>query len=334
MEVNKYIWKAMTMIRDTVLENNGFIYGGFVRDSIIHDHFAQEFYKHTHSSDEANDDYIKKYADPTFHPETWGRTHIPKDMDIYMHESDYAKLADALNKKRLFVRKIFTRDPKQYLPNFNNQGDPTVRHTRLVIKPSYNKLHEELGRLPIDTSAIKHLLPNIYLPAVQVDVITSAMLSKCDPFFGMPDFECNALYMTKHGISVCKSFCCGDVLRSFEIINRIMKDIIKKHAQSVSHCGYRVKKFLDDGWSIGIDDMMTINDPSYEGYCIICHDNVPDIHFKLKCCDCRYHIDCLRKTIANAGNLYECILCKKPCNLGPKHSNVLFEVHELNDDMH
>ena len=62
-------------------------------------------------------------------------------------------------------------------------------------------------------------------------------------------------------------------------------------------------------------EFSTYNEENYSGNCVICMENVPKSHYKLKCCDARYHIRCLYKAMTEgATNMCvtkQCLMCKK-----------------------
>jgi hypothetical protein len=87
----KNAWKMMSVLKKLILEQNGMIFGGFVRDSIIHDHFAQLYYKHCLSNDIEYDVKHSQYSNPLFVPTTADRLIVPSDIDCFMTEAEYVK---------------------------------------------------------------------------------------------------------------------------------------------------------------------------------------------------------------------------------------------------
>jgi len=72
-------WNSFKKALNTCLEYNGMVYGGAVRDLILHNSHAREFLKTNDHSE---------YTDETIRPDTLGRLVIPNDIDCLMHEKD------------------------------------------------------------------------------------------------------------------------------------------------------------------------------------------------------------------------------------------------------
>jgi hypothetical protein len=100
----KYI--LFNIIKKKVFDNNGIIFGGFVRDMIISDH-----YKSIYNS--RNDYDIHKFWNKLYQPETAARALVAQDMDIddktftricdqFYQESELAMQEELLEQKQLF----------------------------------------------------------------------------------------------------------------------------------------------------------------------------------------------------------------------------------------
>lgn len=326
--LNRDIWKMMSKIKDIILDNDGMIFGGFVRDSILHDHFAQEFYRLAEEAEEEDHGNVcfGDYCEPCVLPETWERTTVPSDIDFYIPEQKLEEFKKSLVENRFRINSKFVRDPRTYFQNFDNKKDNTMRHHRLYISPDLKSVKEELANLFIDVSAIKQMLGNMRLPFIKLDIITSSK-NITEPFFSPVDFECNALYLTKHGISMAESLSGFDIVEKTRKIINICDDITKKQTKLVNAQGFRTRKLVEKGWTIYDNNITTIMDDSYEGYCIICHDSVEELHIKSQCCDCRFHPNCLAKSIIY-GNMKNCVMCKQNCNLSSKHLDMLHDFPE------
>ena len=84
----------MDRLSEILVNNNAIIFGGFVRDRFIHDHFARKFIeKFGHE-----DDKMEKFDDEFFDSETKGRLIVPKDIDLFIEgdENDIEKLYEVL----------------------------------------------------------------------------------------------------------------------------------------------------------------------------------------------------------------------------------------------
>jgi hypothetical protein len=319
---NRDTWKTMLKIRNIILDNDGMIYGGFVRDSIIHDHFAQEFYKKYPYSSPQN------YMNKECYPETWQRTSIPNDIDIFITENKFHDLIEILRRNHFEVKIVFRHDPRDYFPDIDMRADNTLLHSRLLVKPSVVKdVKRLLLSTSIDTIEIKNVLKNLSVPEIKIDVLTSLNDNIKEPFVSPLDFECNALYLTK-GLNINVSSKLTGNISILDVQakkNAIIEDIIQKRTRFMSPHNFRIRKMMNRGWMIYDSYITTIKETNYEGYCIICHENLDNTHIKCQCCDCRFHPQCLSSMIQSMKK-DTCILCSAPCFLKKDLVGIMKEI--------
>lgn len=320
----KTLWKTMCIVRDAIVENGGFVFGGFVRDMIIHDHNAIKYYDELANEAKAG----AFYADKKVLPETWDRTLIPKDIDMVIDTKNYEKFKKQLKSSRLSIRILKVIEGEDYQNNFTVPYGNTVNHYVAIVELDTSHLFSELNKLPIDTRMIKEaILEKLEKPTVKLDMLITS-LSVDDPFFGRLDFECNGLYLSKNGICLAEQLCeRPDYLRRQNKIQQIIEDIKNKKAiflQTTAGGGSRCVKLYNKAWTICDKTMTTIKDSKYEGHCIICHGELPETHIKLNCCDGRYHAKCLENYMDHKeGEVNECILCKSDVELTSEHQRIL-----------
>lgn len=326
------IWKTMCIIRDEILNHNGLIFGGFVRDMIIHDYNATLFYDRYSDKKEA----AINYADKSIHPDTWDRTLIPRDIDCVIDREQFDKFHKILKKLRLKLTVKKTISPTDYLDNFLTIPGNTVSQHLCIIEIDNSYWKRELSYLPLETHALEQMLmQKMEYVCIKMDcMVTEKPVTS--PFLGSLDFVCNGLYLSKHGFGVSQDLCSHkDHLGRFNIIHDIVEDIKIKRAvflQTSAGCGSRTAKLFNRGWKIEDDDITTM-DEEYEGHCIMCHDSVPRRHFKLKCCDCRYHAKCLERHLDfKNGTVKECVMCKCPCDLNTHHQRLFACVDVFGDE--
>lgn len=335
---SKNTWHLMKAIKNAIIENNGIIFGGFVRDSIIHDHFSSCYYQKNEESDVSEDDANENYTNVTYMPETIGRLVIPNDIDCYMAEKDYNVFINSLKEHRLKCKVIFNRSASEYINGFEKITRDDLKHRRIHIQLDINNVVRELYALPIkfDRQPFEHRLVNLTPPPIVVDVITS-MYPRDDPFITDLDFECNGLYISKHGLSICPALSKGlSEYNKWIETNRIVNDIICQVAVYMHPNGTnpnistRTNKLIESGWTIEdhLKCVTSVSDGSYDGHCIICHESVPKVHYKLTCCDARYHGYCLKRVFQLDHNTFkqECIMCKSHLPIQPTHCH-LFETY-------
>lgn len=82
---NEKKYNILRDIESILIQNDGIIFGGYVRDKYIHDYYAYKFY-----SNELNDP--EKYSDPEYDPETKLRLLVPNDIDVYFDRDEVKRI--------------------------------------------------------------------------------------------------------------------------------------------------------------------------------------------------------------------------------------------------
>ena len=162
-------YKMMRELRAIVLELGGCIFGGYVRDTLIHDCYSRKYYKKFGSSDH--------YSDEIFDEETKGRLVIPQDMDCLFEGYEYEeipRLCDALEK---------------------NGFDTCFRkYSSYEIFPGVKKQTISVSVFGAEFFGLKGV-------KVKMDLLFSEN-GDLKPPFGKLDMLCNALVLTNEGIKL------------------------------------------------------------------------------------------------------------------------------------
>lgn len=293
-------WRAINALKAIVLEANGFIFGGFVRDSIRHDKAATAYYKRL--GEEHNYEYIvENYENTSCDIETLDRLIVPRDIDVMFY-----------NKSALELLKIKINDSEDFRVASCIEADgymPTplanCSHHKMVVTCKMSRLlHSYLSREP----------------AFEIDVIIledSFSIEGLDlhnrlPPFGDSDFECNKLVLFQtHGQEVITMDNPNKVsaLQHNDAVQKIIKDIVAKkaiftHSQA---CEYRIKKMMDKGFKIETQNVMLVASPTVaHNVCTICHDEIEGLHVKRKCCSAAYHGKCLDNVMDRCTTCPQC----------------------------
>lgn len=332
-------WKIKRKIMDVIVKSGGTVFGGAVRDMVLHDSHATEFYKRTkltHAELEA------AYNDPLYMPEYNGRYVIPDDIDACLHIDHLENVLAQLKAQHLNIHLSFSRDPTEYFPTMNIEPG-TVRHDRYIVKlfkpfklmksiydmlasPLFNAVASEVQCL---TRKIIGLSCTIKL-----DFMISTVplhLQQPEPPFGFVDFDCNALLYTKNGITLSQKLWPTSTFdpyaKTMKMIE-IFKDIEARRAVMCIFAkpqDYRIRKMMRKGWEIGSDAITQLKDKTYDGHCLICQGDLNNsTQYKLKCCDARYHINCMRDAfgigVAAMASTGRCVMCQKTISW-PQHAN-------------
>ena len=341
--INRINWKSFTNAIDLIIENGGKIFGGAVRDMIARDIAARRFIQWR---SEQENNFRLFYTDLNNHPSSSDRVIMPKDIDAVIHHSKLENLITNLKKNKFQVKLKWMRDAKNYLPNINVPVG-TIQHHRYVICPkttlNFKELSDEVRSL-INTECraainiINNMTSNIQKIIIDLMVIMND--EKYDPPFGNLDFECNGLILTKYGIRLCSYLnvsltdtpqcrkCDPILIQAY--IEKIKKDIVNKIAHPILKITentypmeYRIEKMKSKGYTIELvlvnkvtEDIVPNSDGSHPSTCIICHgDLLKDDHYKLNCCDARYHSKCLVNACfighLSISQTHRCIMCRR-----------------------
>lgn len=341
--INRTNWKSFTNLVDIIIENDGVVFGGAVRDMISRDNASREFMKW---KNDQTSDWMLLYSDITNHPESADRVMMPKDIDAVIHHTKLEKLLEVIKKNNFTVRLKWVRDAKNYLPNISVPVG-SINHYRYVIRPKtaihFKELSPEiLSFINSECRESIHHIMNMAssIKGIDMDLMVVMNDESYDPPFSNLDFECNGLVLTKHGIRLSKYLLDSllgagrnrrcDPLLIQEYIAKIQKDIIDKLARPVYSgpdskypMDYRVEKMLEKNYKIAYntiekitEDIIVSEDGSHASTCIICHDDLSkDDHFKLKCCDARYHSNCLVRACftghLSMSQTHRCVMCRQ-----------------------
>lgn len=321
----KVEYKLKKHIATLVVENEGIVFGGYVRDSIIHDHYAKLYYKHAAEVPIG----LSLYNITTYHPETALRCLTPTDVDCFFESEDrYNDFVTSLTRSNFYVDTKWSRDAKQYIRGIQVSAGELV-HKRLKVTAK-QLLSVIAHRLYTDVpSSIRiesiQLLRNIrkLVPqaadAIYVDVMvqTATCRRTLHPPFNALDFDCNGLMLNKSGPCLCHELNQGlGAYDSYKRMSDIIDGIVQKRTtvmrQLVPLCRY--KKMLGKGWRLS-GSFVVSSTAEDDDQCIICTEKLKDHEcWKLSCCNAKYHIHCLSRATEHPetgmGSTNECIHCR------------------------
>ena len=199
--INRAIWKFYMKIIQVIIENDGKIFGGAVRDIYSRDYYARQFYNKYGARDVDGKNWeYKKYTDATLYPETKDRFNLPKDIDACIDNNKLQNMLRMLHLNHFKVHTIFSRDAKKYLPNiFVEEGE--VTHYRIKIKPDIF-IRMDIPNIMRDLLApqFNYLIEqsrmiNQQMGYITLDLMVNMTDRDIDPPYGNLDFECNGLIL-------------------------------------------------------------------------------------------------------------------------------------------
>ena len=207
-------------ITKTVFDNNGIIFGGYVRDKIISDHY-KSIYNDANSYNTHN---IHKFWNCFNQPETAARTLVAKDMDICMYrKEDVNAFINALQNvfKNEFGYANISSSELTELSDFSylGLGLPITMYKKI-------KYTAVVGRVPYVYSGTEiHFDFDIVIPKK----------NWLQPPFGRTDMLSNLFIMTKQGVMM--SNYTGTIIDKMSVLNKqkmsvkIMSDMIEFKTQ-------------------------------------------------------------------------------------------------------
>jgi hypothetical protein len=295
--MNQYI--MMTRIAQAALDTEGAIFGGYVRDKIIHDNGARKFYRQ-------NPDATKEqYNDREFHPESVDRLLMPEDIDVLFEKPGMLDTFVKVVLRRYPILKVRTkRRPFPYV----EEGGQRVTMYKLVFsaKPLKDFIKTSCP-FPVVLDGVNDT-PTL---SVNVDVVVTDQAVHA----GL-DYECNGLIMRRDSITASHGLP-GDQASN---LVRIISDIEQRIAVEVIFSGRRFTKMVNrPGWQIlgGLIERPL----NREGDCLLCLSSVTKGEaLKLSCCSALYHPKCLETSLntEHTGVLDKgrCFHCRRPVELG------------------
>jgi hypothetical protein len=302
-----------TRVVNKVFDYEGVIFGGYVRDKIISNHYNHE-YNNAHSNIWEN----KKFWNKQYHPETVGRLLTPNDLDICVSDNLSAKglIEDIKN----MIYEDFDRG--NVIISSHYTTDSGNKYFKLAVS-SVTKLE-----FAITVGKIPYMCPG-HTINVSFDIVVRHNYL-IQPPFGNLDFLCNMFIMSKSGISISGNT--GTKIDNMSIIDKkkvelkVMTDMIEFKTEFCLN----VKKFdTDFNYNISVCDRlekMAMKVPSWtignlpiniEGsFAISCEKN------KDMCCIC---MSGFKKSNGNISIPIPCSAKTGSVNGSKMHSACLFK---------
>jgi hypothetical protein len=202
-------------IKNIIFKWNGIIFGGFVRDSIISQHYSQLFWEKYNYSN-------KHFWNEQFDPNTAPRTLIPNDIDVCIYNEQH--ISDMMNEITLLFNKEFgAANIKQaHRVVFKN-----IQDIKGYIDAPIGNLHTfiytiTVGMVPYFSDGTTF---NIMFDIIAMDK------KHIKPPFNKLDFLCNGFIMTDHNDIALSNFTGTEIdklklVEKKEIESKIIKDII------------------------------------------------------------------------------------------------------------
>ncbi len=284
-------WSMMQRIKDILLLNNIYIFGGFIRDSIIRNHNEQEYYKSCKTLNVSKEVIDKKYYDMDYLPEYADRMLVPKDIDCFIQKIEPYDLMREFRKNNLNCEVLFDRQIATSFPYQNMQCEDEdfkkIMHSRLNIE------NIEIDLMYFDIEKYKPYCLRYYMDDSD-DTNNDNTKTYVDMyliFTSNIDYECNNLILTpeneyKLSCELYKkmyeyqleipehSLVSKNTTKSNNYILKVIENIKHKKTSAVTQNkipNYRLAKFLDNGWKITTPYYTLFKNNKLENkYCSLC----------------------------------------------------------------
>ena len=284
MSMSRVEYKMKKDIAALVLKCDGTLFGGYVRDTILHNFWADKFYD-TPGVD------TSRYHDLTYLPETKDRLVVGSDIDVMIHSDKVTDFFSELTKNQYTIVKH-----KSSTLGYTFKDDARlmgVKHDKIIVAPSVHPLMKSLT--PIITVEIDLVHSNNY---------TEDMMSL--------DFQCNGVIITSNGdFSIHPALVSNnDPFVKKRMLDHIMSDISNRIAVKVNQVmPYRVDKMLKKGWILK-GEYLEAQKYTSDGteHCALCLDAFKNnVAVRGLCCKGRLHQKCFKKLIQH--DRTSCIYC-------------------------
>lgn len=313
-------YKFITSVADCVLDNGAVIFGGYLRDIILHNHAAQAFYRATEKL--SDQETRAKYNDPTFMPENADRCLLANDIDCFTSTANIPKLEKALKTAGFHVGLKENKELHNYQIVSEGMKLTTV-HVSLAMTPVMRKL---------GIQGLRGL-------RVKLDIVHCDNISDKEPPFSEVDYECNAFIMDEsRQLRLSNSVFnrCDrsrvDPLRRLAYMNEVIERLVEKRCIAVGDnvAPWRTSKMVDKGFEVlGKDMKFKVTSPPSgddDTMCALCLDKVCYEVLKRKCCSATYHTKCFRQLVCNENFKWSCPQCRDNiCPYEVKRNKMLWE---------
>jgi hypothetical protein len=270
------------------------IFGGAVRDSILHGYASREFYKLS---------TLDKYDDPTIHPELSDRFLLPTDIDMFITYRDHYNFKLHLYKRGYYYKEIKHIDLSYINPNLRHRDYELIKAEIIY----FDKKNKKSYLILLDIILCHQ--GKIVLP--QMD----------------PDFSVNKLIMTRQGIIPMACDWTYDQIEK-HIHNKeafCNSTISERRYEKLNRKGWKITM----NYSTFVFKLR-VNDE--QETCVICLDSlkVGELEVTPRECKCKYSYckDCLKYSLKSS----QCLMCKKDMCLVKKTCDIkMYEKYQLLD---
>lgn len=343
---NKHEYFTKKKIFTLILESGGGVFGGFIRDHIIHDYGSILFYDFLEIENIYNG--MNKlinilYCNKDIYPETYiERNTIFNDIDCIMNMNQFNILKNSLDSFDIKYEYYILNEFNKYMDIIDIKDQiKTFIPLWIYINNPFDI--ENLKDFPYSTNFKANLNFKKYKSCVfKLDILICRenilIKDALDNITSNSDFYCNSLYIYNYSLEINKNIAQNLKNQVFtssfndenkknidiffkqkfyisDVIEIVKKQIFEKKAVSLNlekRCQYRIDKMKLKGFNIIY--FQSIFDEIYckDEICLICRSEFLEntLNIKFKCCNSYFHRECLYDWI-NKKEIKKCFLCSK-----------------------
>jgi hypothetical protein len=291
MSINE--WKFYRWVKHILNIEQVYIFGGSIRDELLHNFHATDFYKEQAEYFLKNPNADKKefdYNNKEISPNTLGRFVIPNDIDLFISKEASIYILKKLQ-KICYVR-IQTVKDLSYIVKTIEHGQYTLNKIEVVSKIGGQYYTVKLDMI----IAIGEIDNNTVFPLVDLDFNVNGLFYTKDRDIYLPD---------RGGYKQC-------TMALFHVIDDI------KHMTARTYCNvpvYRIDKLYTKKWKIvfnfTIYNFLESKNVVQDDSCVICTRSVTEFDkcVNFKQCDCKIVI-CLDCIGTNYSKINKCPSCR------------------------
>ncbi len=280
------------LMHQSVHRHDAIIFGGAVRDSILHGFASREFYKLS---------TLDKYDDPTIHPELSDRFLLPTDIDMFITYQNHYNFKLYLYKRGYYYKETKKIDLSYVNPKLQHRDYELIKAEIIYFDKRNKKSY------PILLDMI--LCNKIVIPPMDDDFSVNKLIMTRKGIFPMI-CDWNYDQIEKH-IHNKEAFCNSTISeKRYEKLNRKGWKITMNYSTFVFK--------------------LRINEE--EETCVICLDHlkVGQLEVTPRDCKCKYSYcrDCIKYSLKSL----HCLMCKKDiCSVKKQCDILMYEKYQMLD---
>jgi hypothetical protein len=343
---NKHIYFTQKKIFTLLIESGAGIFGGFVRDYLIHKLGSNSFYDFMNNESSYLFENIPLfYCNEKFHPESYqNRNTISADIDTVMNMKCFESFLSTLDSFNIKYNYTISNNFKKYIHIINDQNQISkyIRFKIIIDNPFDINNFESFSNIKNIGNNIS--FKNYATSIIDIDILICkdevSIKNTIENITSNSDFYCNSLYILNDTLSISKNisrnlkeFSFGietlyqdNIRRNLdiflkkniytkEVIEIVKKQIFEKKAICLNLSKkkeYRMSKIKSKGFTILVNHNIFEYVSCKDETCLLCRCDKLEGNkvIKFKCCNSFYHEECLVEYIKKV-EIKKCLLCSK-----------------------